>query len=124
MTEPASQRIDKWLWHARFAKTRTIAQELARSGRIRVNRTRNDSASRPVKIGDTLTMAGEKGVRVIRIAAIGVRRGPASEARALYEEVFQADLSVAGNERHQAPRIPRPDSRERRLRRRMKEVIG
>jgi ribosome-associated heat shock protein Hsp15 len=106
-----SQRIDKWLWHARFAKTRTAAQILARSGRVRVNRTRNDSASRLVKVGDLLTMREENGVRVVRIAAIGVRRGPAREAEALYDQV----ISIAGNrDSADAPRTPRPDKRDRR----------
>jgi ribosome-associated heat shock protein Hsp15 len=81
------QRIDKWLWFARLAKTRTLAQKLAVSGRVRINRERNDSASQPVKIGDTLTIAFDAHVRVLRIVAIGARRGPSPEARGLYEDL-------------------------------------
>jgi ribosome-associated heat shock protein Hsp15 len=81
------QRIDKWLWFARVTKTRTLAQKLAVSGRVRVNRERNDSASRPVKAGDTLTIVMEAGVRILRVVSPGVRRGPAPEARLLYEDL-------------------------------------
>lgn len=96
------QRIDKWLWFARVTKTRTLAQKLAVSGRVRVNRERNDSASRPVKAGDTLTIAMEAGVRILRVVSPGTRRGPAPEARLLYE-----DLSPPP-----APRKPPPIGRE------------
>jgi ribosome-associated heat shock protein Hsp15 len=80
-------RIDKWLWFARLAKTRTLAQKLAASGRIRVNRQKNDSPARLLRPGDVLTVALDSGVRVLRVAAIGTRRGPASEARLLYEDL-------------------------------------
>jgi ribosome-associated heat shock protein Hsp15 len=114
VSELASQRIDKWLWHARFAKTRTAAQVLARSGRIRVNRSKNDSASRLVKVGDLLTIRGEHGVRVVKIMAIGTRRGPALEAGALYEQVISVSASPAPGGSDKAPRAPRPDKRGRR----------
>jgi ribosome-associated heat shock protein Hsp15 len=80
-------RIDKWLWFARLAKTRTLAQKLALSGRVRINREKTANAARPVKIGDVLTIALDSGVRVLRIAALAVRRGPAAEARLLYEDL-------------------------------------
>ena len=99
------QRIDKWLWFARVTKTRTLAQKLALSGRVRVNRERNDSASRPVKAGDTLTIVMEAGVRILRVVAPGTRRGPAAEARLLYE-----DLSPPPPPRR--PREPAPIERE------------
>lgn len=80
-------RIDKWLWFARVVKTRTLAQKLAISGRVRINRDKNDNAARQVKVGDVLTITLESGVRILRIAGIGARRGPASEARLLYEDL-------------------------------------
>ena len=105
-------RIDKWLWFARLAKTRTVAQKLAVSGRVRINRRKNDNASRPVKIGDVLTIALDSGVRVLRVAAVGSRRGPAKEARLLYE-----DLSPPSPSR--PPAAPsasgRPTKRDRRI---------
>jgi ribosome-associated heat shock protein Hsp15 len=85
-----AQRIDKWLWFARIAKTRTLAQKLAVSGHLRVNRERSDSASRLVKSGDTLTIATEGSVRVLRVRGLGQRRGPPAEARQLYDELSAA----------------------------------
>ena len=81
------QRIDKWLWFARLARTRTLAQKLAISGRVRINRAKNASASQAVKVGDILTIALDSGVRVLKIIDAGVRRGPAAEARLLYEDL-------------------------------------
>ena|SRR5947209_4868370 len=81
------QRLDKWLWYARLAKTRTLAQKLAMSGQVRINRDRTESASHPVKTGDVLTVALPGGVRVLKITATGERRGPAIEARLLYEDL-------------------------------------
>ncbi len=81
------QRIDKWLWYARVTKTRTLAQKLAVSGHIRINREKIVNAARPVRIGDTLTIATAAGIRVLRVVATGERRGPAAEARTLYEEL-------------------------------------
>ena len=81
------QRVDKWLWFARVAKSRTLAQKLAVSGSLRINREKNGSASHPVKVGDTLTIGLESGVRVLRILATGTRRGPPAEARLLFEDL-------------------------------------
>jgi ribosome-associated heat shock protein Hsp15 len=81
------QRIDKWLWFARLARTRTLAQKLAVSGKVRVNREKNDSASRTVGAGDILTIVVGSAVRVLRVVSPGVRRGPPSEARVLYDDL-------------------------------------
>jgi len=104
-------RIDKWLWFARLAKTRTLAQKLATSGRVRVNRDKTENAARPVKVGDVLTIALDSGVRVLRIAGLATRRGPAAEAQLLYE-----DLAPPFPAKGQAtPRSGgRPSKRERR----------
>jgi len=83
-----SLRIDKWLWHARFYKTRSLAQAAACSGVLRLNNARVEKASMAVKPGDVLTVPrGHREVAVIRIHALGLRRGPAPEAQALYEIV-------------------------------------
>jgi ribosomal 50S subunit-recycling heat shock protein len=78
-------RIDKWLWHARFYRTRPLAQAAAASGRLRLNGQRIEKASTSVKAGDVLTVVRGNEVLAVRICAIGVRRGPATEARLLYE---------------------------------------
>lgn len=86
MNAPEAQRIDRWLWHTRFARTRAAAQKLARSGHVRVNREKIKSASRVVRPGDVLTLGMGRGVRVIRILGIAERRGSYQAARLLYEE--------------------------------------
>jgi ribosome-associated heat shock protein Hsp15 len=86
MTEAApSLRIDKWLWHARFCKTRAIAQARAESGLIRLNGHRVEKSSAAVHVGDTLTIPTAKEAMVVKVLALGTRRGPPAEARALYE---------------------------------------
>lgn len=80
-----SLRIDKWLFHARFCKTRSIAQDKAEGGRIRLNGQRVEKASANVHIGDVLTLPVGGQVIVLRVLQLGVRRGPATEARTLYE---------------------------------------
>ena len=86
-----SLRIDKWLWHARFYKTRSLAQQAACSGVLRLNNARVEKASVSVKPGDVLTLPrGHREVAVVRVQALGVRRGPAAEAMALYERLVDA----------------------------------
>jgi ribosome-associated heat shock protein Hsp15 len=86
MSGPEAQRIDKWLWHARFARTRSAAQQLARSGHVRVNRDKIRDASRLVRPGDVLTLGLGRGVRVIRVLGIADRREGFALAQHLYEE--------------------------------------
>ncbi len=81
---PATIRLDKWLWQARFAKTRARAAALVESGAIRVNSQRVSRPATPVRIGDGLSFALGERVHVLRVTALGSRRGPASEARGLY----------------------------------------
>ena len=81
---PQSMRVDKWLWHARFFKTRTLATKLAAAGNVRVNGVKQTRASANVKAGDVLTFPLNKYVRLIEVASLSVRRGPAVEAQALY----------------------------------------
>ena len=78
-------RLDKWLFHARFYRTRTLAQAAAAAGRVRLNGTKVDKPGHALKPGDILTLG--KGVQVIavRVLALAERRGPAAEAGTLYE---------------------------------------
>lgn len=110
MIEAGRQRLDKWLWYARFAKSRTLAQKLVASGSIRINREKVDNASHGVKIGDTLTAALPAGVRILRVLALGGRRGPAPEARLLYEDL----TPPAAADTPAAVGGPRPTKRDRR----------
>ncbi len=79
-------RLDKWLWCARFYKTRGLAAELCSAGRIRINGQVTEKAHYAVKPHDVLTLPQGGRVRVIEVLAMAERRGPASEAATLYAE--------------------------------------
>ena len=81
------QRLDKWLWFARFAKSRTLAAKLVTSGFVRVNGQRADSAAKAVAVGDVVTLALSRTTAVVRIESLGTRRGPVPEAQALYTDL-------------------------------------
>ncbi|WP_442581025.1 RNA-binding S4 domain-containing protein [Mesorhizobium sp. ASY16-5R] len=81
------QRIDKWLFFARVVKSRSLAAKLAQAGRVRINGEKTDKASDLVQGGDTLTITLDRRILVYRIVAPGSRRGPAEEARTLYEDL-------------------------------------
>jgi len=85
--DAGSLRIDKWLWQARFCKSRSIAARLCTSGRMRVNRTTIRKAHYGLRVGDVLTFPLGRHIRVIAVRALGSRRGPAPEARTLYEDL-------------------------------------
>ncbi len=80
-------RVDKWLWQARFFKTRSLATRLVSDGRLRVDGTPISKPARMVGPGMVLTFPQGRAVRVVRILAVGERRGPATEAQALYEDL-------------------------------------
>ena len=80
-------RADKWLWYARLVRSRTLAAALCASGRLRRNGAIVTKASVLVQPGDVLVLPLEWGVRVVRVRALGSRRGPAREACQLYEEL-------------------------------------
>jgi ribosome-associated heat shock protein Hsp15 len=81
------QRLDRWLFFARLAKSRSLAAKWIVDGHVRVNSRRVVQAARPVQAGDVVTLALECEVRVLRIVAMGLRRGPASEAARLFDEI-------------------------------------
>ncbi|MBW4985743.1 RNA-binding S4 domain-containing protein [Mameliella sp. CS4] len=111
---PAKIRLDKWLWHARFFKTRSLAAKLVSGGHCRVNGAPVAKPAFMVGPGDTLTFPKERDVRVIRIVAPGERRGPAPEAQALYEDL---DPPKPREREPQAPRYDgggRPTKKDRR----------
>ena len=87
MTEQDSLRVDKYLWFARFFKTRSLATKRANGGRIRINGNKIKKSSDTIRIGDILTFAQGNEIRVIRVLNLGTRRGPAQEAQSLYEDM-------------------------------------
>jgi ribosome-associated heat shock protein Hsp15 len=83
----ARQRLDKWLWYARVVKSRTLAQKLVASGNVRVNGARVTAVDHKVGLGDGLTILVHEKLRVLKVLEPGDRRGPASEAATLYEDL-------------------------------------
>ena len=82
-----TQRLDKWLWFARFFKSRPLASRFCASGRLRINGASVNKAHHGVRLGDVLTFPKGPHIRVIEVLDLGVRRGPAVEARTLYDDL-------------------------------------
>lgn len=114
--EAASGRLraDKWLWFARFFKTRSLAAKLCNGGGLRISGTVAAKASAAVKPGDVLTFAQGRHIRVIKVRALGTRRGPAPEAQALYEDLSPPVKEEAIGDPYRPPGAGRPTKRERR----------
>jgi ribosome-associated heat shock protein Hsp15 len=91
MVREDRQRLDKWLWFARFVKSRTLAAKLVTDGFVRVNGQRADAPAKQIAVGDVLTVAIARTTAVVRVEALGQRRGPAPEARQLYSDVGRDD---------------------------------
>ena len=81
------QRLDKWLWHARVVKARTSAAALIEAGHVRVNGAREKAPGHPVKLGDVLTIALDHSVRILKLSGFSERRGDATAARVLFEDL-------------------------------------
>ncbi|MDP6572108.1 MAG: RNA-binding S4 domain-containing protein [Rhodospirillales bacterium] len=121
-----TRRLDKWLWFARFFKSRSLATRFCAAGRLRIN---NKPVSKPhyaLKTGDVLTFPLGPHVRIIQVAALGQRRGPAPEARTLYEDLDPPPPRRAGAAKPTAPAsrvrgAGRPTKAERRALDRLRE---
>lgn len=119
MTAEGRQRIDKWLFFARAVKSRSLAAKLVQAGRVRLNGEKISQAAATVRPGDVLTLALDRRILVYKVVLPGSRRGPAEEARTLYD-----DLSPKPTPPGEAPmdaQVPlrdvgsgRPTKRERR----------
>lgn len=81
------QRLDKWLWCARFMRARADCAALVAEGKIRINRQPTEKAHAKLRPGDVLTVPVRGDVRVLRVVALAARRGPAAEAATLYEDL-------------------------------------
>ena len=84
---PETQRLDKWLWHARTVKTRSLAQKLVTSGKVRIDSERTVSASAKLRIGQVLTITLDREIRILRVCGFSDRRGPYTLASQLYEDL-------------------------------------
>ena len=119
MPAEGRQRIDKWLFFSRAVKSRSLAAKLAQMGRVRINGEKTNQAADSVKPGDVLTITLDRRILVYKVLLPGSRRGPADEARLLYEDLSPAPAP-------KAPALPdalvpvrdagsgRPTKRERR----------
>ena len=78
------QRLDKWLWCARFLRGREDCARLVAAGRLRLNRQPTDKPHAKLRVGDIVTIALNAEIRVLEVLALAERRGPAREAQMLY----------------------------------------
>lgn len=121
----ASIRADKWLWYARFFKTRTLASKVCASGKLRLSGSLVAKAHQKVKVGDVLTFPQGRHIRVVKVVALGSRRGPAPEAQGLYEDLKPPTAETRlPRDSQVAPRDAgsgRPTKKDRRALGRLKE---
>lgn len=101
-------RLDKWLWYARFFKTRGLATKLVAAGHVRVNSVKVSKPATAIGAGDVLTFPQANRIRVVRLVDCGTRRGPAPEAQALYE-----DLTPPSPPRETVPQVPKYEGKGR-----------
>ena len=107
-------RLDKWLWQARFFKSRSLAAGVVTSGKVRVDGVLVGKPARAVRPGNTLTFVKEAEAKVIKIVACGARRGPAPEAQALYEDLLPEPVKNVRSKNPGSDRKGRPTKRDRR----------
>jgi ribosome-associated heat shock protein Hsp15 len=81
------QRLDKWLWHARVVRARSSAAELVSSGHVRINGARERSPGHGLKIGDVVTIALDRNVRLLKVIGFSERRGDAASVTGLYADL-------------------------------------
>ena len=107
-----TQRLDQWLWHARFFKTRGLATKLVAAGHVRIDGDRVSKPAHALRPGVTLTFPQARQIRVVRVEALATRRGPAPEAQALYTDLTPAQEKFPENPRYEGK--GRPTKKDRR----------
>ena len=108
------QRIDKWLWHARVVRTRSAAAMLADAGLVRINSVRVDGSSKPVRLGDVVTVALDRHVRVLKVKGFAERRGSAEAASGLFDDLTPQKPAQSTPVAERGEGAGRPTKRERR----------
>ncbi len=114
-----SQRLDKWLWYARFFKSRSLATKFCGTKRFRINEQIIAKPHHALHVGDVLTFPKGPHIRVIKVLGLGTRRGPAVEAQALYDDLDppqsrRKDPFRPAKTAKRDPGAGRPTKRERR----------
>ena len=112
--EAAWQRLDAWLWCARFMKTRADCARLVGEGMLRINRQPTDKPHARLRVGDVITLPLRGRVLVLLVLALAARRGPANEARLLYREITEPSngavpTAPCGSGERASYRPPEPD---------------
>lgn len=124
---PENQRIDIWLWHARFFKTRSLSTKICRAGKLRLNGQKITKAKTAVVKGDVLTFPQPNIIRIVKILGFSIRRGPASEAQLLYFDMTPSREEIIKIEKSRvAPRdrgAGRPTKSERRATDKLKDIF-
>lgn len=123
MNEDETQRLDKWLWCARFFKTRGLANKMVGAGRLRLSGKVVSKAHQLVRSGDVLTFPQGPHIRVVKVLFLAERRGPAPEAQMLYEDLAPIEAGAGKSDRPKGEPTPaqrdpgagRPTKRDRRL---------
>ena len=123
MSEDETQRLDKWLWCARFFKSRGRANKMVGAGRLRLSGKVVSKAHQLVRAGDVLTFPQGPHIRVVKVLSLAGRRGPAVEAQSLYDDLEPVGASAEKGRRPEADPAPaqrdpgagRPTKRDRRL---------
>jgi ribosome-associated heat shock protein Hsp15 len=123
-------RLDKWLWYARFFKSRSLAARVCEAGKVRLGGASVSKTHQKIKRGDVLTFRQGAHIRVIKVLALGTRRGPASEAQTLYEDLAPPDREnrlpkdAPPPVAQRRPGDGRPTKRDRRAMVRFKQKAG
>jgi len=112
--DQGSIRLDKWLWQARFFKSRSLSHKLVMRGHVRLNAQTVSKPSTAVRVGDVLAFSQARQARIVRVTALGTRRGPAPEARRLYEDMSPPTQPPSGENNPRFDGGGRPSKKDRR----------
>ena len=112
-------RLDTWLWYARFYKSRSLSSKAILSGKLRLNSNKIIKPASKVKINDVLTINHINMVRIVQVQSLGSRRGPASEAQKLYNDLsgdmIEASKIKSVSEKSKKETNKRPTKKDRRI---------
>jgi ribosome-associated heat shock protein Hsp15 len=123
LADSGKQRLDKWLFFARFAKSRTLAGSLAASGHIKVNDKNSTGADNAVRVGDALVIRHGGRVIMCKVLGLGERRGPATEAQMLYEDLTPEQSGIEPVVAQRDAGAGRPEKKDRRALERLRASI-
>jgi ribosomal 50S subunit-recycling heat shock protein len=123
LADSGKQRLDKWLFFARFVKSRTLAGSLAANGHVKINDKASSGADNPVRVGDMLVIRHSERVITCRVLGLGIRRGPAPEAQLLYQDLTPEKSAQPSGAAQRVAGSGRPEKKERRAMERLRASI-